>query len=202
MHWDMRIQKIKASRIEINTGQIEGVPSNPRDWTVRELEKLRKSLKETPELLGMRQPIVVKQGDRYVAIGGNMRVCALKEEGVPEIECIVLPENIGAQKIKEIIIKDNASMGAWDVDSLVRDWAGYDLEGFGIPADIIPEGTFSGSGAGSSSGGGSDGSGGVPVDDRVLIEIGFTPEEFSFVNNRLRDLGDTPEDAVYKALGL
>ena len=201
MRWDMRIQKIKASRIEINTGQIEGVPSNPRDWTVRELEKLRKSLRETPELLGMRQPIVVKQGERYVAIGGNMRVCALKEEGVPEIECIVLPAGLGPAKLKEIIVKDNASMGAWDVDSLVRDWKGYDLEGFGIPASIIPEGTFSG-GAGTSSGGGEMGGGTPPVDDRVLIEIGFTPEEFHFVNNRLRELGDTPEDAVYKALGL
>lgn len=199
----METKKIKASLVDINAGQIEGVPSNPRNWTVRELEKLQKSLQETPELLNMRPPIVVRQEGRYVAIGGNMRVCALKESGVKEIECIVLPDGLPASKLKEIIIKDNASIGAWDVESLLRDWSSYDLVGFGIPEAVIPEGTFSGAeGGGASSGGSGASSGGPGVDNRTVIEIELSAKEFSFVNVKLREYGESAEEAVLNLLGL
>ena len=201
----METKKIKASLVDINAGQIEGVPSNPRNWTVRELEKLQKSLQETPELLNMRPPIVVRQEGRYVAIGGNMRVCAQKESGAKEIECIVLPDGLPASKLKEIIIKDNASIGAWDVESLLRDWISYDLVGFGIPEAVIPEGTFSGvEGGGASSGGSGGGSGSVGpgVDNRTVIEIEFPAKEFSFVNVKLREYGESAEEAVLNLLGL
>lgn len=199
----METKKIKASLVDINAGQIEGVPSNPRNWTVRELEKLQKSLQETPELLNMRPPIVVRQEGRYVAIGGNMRVCALKESGAKEIECIVLSDGLPASKLKEIIIKDNASIGAWDVESLLRDWSSYDLVGFGIPEAVIPEGTFSGAeGGGVSSGGSGASSGGPGVDNRTVIEIEFPAKEFSFVNVKLREYGESAEEAVLNLLGL
>lgn len=43
----METRKIKISDIELNEGQVEGLPSNPRQWAKAELEVLKKSIAET-----------------------------------------------------------------------------------------------------------------------------------------------------------
>ena len=47
-------QRIAIDLIEMNTGQIAGLPSNPRQWTKAQLDKLKASIEETPELLEAR----------------------------------------------------------------------------------------------------------------------------------------------------
>lgn len=186
----MQTKTIDTALLELNEGQIQGIPSNPRSWTVKELNKLKKSIEETPELLAIRPPIVVRHGDKYVVLGGNMRVCAIKSLGYETADCIVLPENLDAHKLKEITIKDNANLGSWDYDALANEWGDYPLQDYGINILDIPEEDEPSNGDGNSS----------PVDDRVLIEIELSPDEFSFVNEKLRDLGDTPEEAVRNLL--
>ena len=41
-------QRIAIDLIEMNTGQIAGLPSNPRQWTKAQLDKLKASIEETP----------------------------------------------------------------------------------------------------------------------------------------------------------
>ena len=47
-------QLIKMSRLELNHGQIPGLPGNPRQWTQADVNRLAQSLKDTPELFEAR----------------------------------------------------------------------------------------------------------------------------------------------------
>lgn len=129
----MKIEKmtLPLSAIELNSGQIEGLPANPRQWTLTDVEKLAASLAETPELLEMRCPIVVKQGDKFITLGGNLRVAAARHNKMVELPCFVL-ENATIAKMKEIVIKDNGSFGKWDFDSLANEWDGEPLTDWGV----------------------------------------------------------------------
>ena len=75
----MEIVKIKTSLLEANTGQVEGLPKNPRQWTRSDLERLARSLKETPELFEARPCLVYPHEEKYIILGGNMRFAAAKE---------------------------------------------------------------------------------------------------------------------------
>ena len=55
----MEFKKLPVSKLTMNTGQIEGVPANPRQWTQADLDRLAASIEETPELLDARGAIVV-----------------------------------------------------------------------------------------------------------------------------------------------
>ena len=132
---DIRTKKIKESLIDPNNGQIEGLPSNPRKWSEEELENLKKSILETPELLEARGIIVVPNNERYIVLGGNMRLAALRSLGWTDIPCIVLPENTPAEKLREIVIKDNGSFGEWDTSMLAADWSDLPLDSWGVDAD-------------------------------------------------------------------
>lgn len=129
-------QRIAIDLIEMNTGQIAGLPSNPRQWTKAQLDKLKASIEETPELLEARGCIVDYHEGKYVCLGGNMRYAACKALGMSEVPCYVVPEGTSVLKKKEIVAKDNVSMGDWDFDALANEWSDMDLEGWGVP---IPE---------------------------------------------------------------
>ena len=79
-----------------------------------DIEKLKDSIEESPDLLEARDLIVKKNGKKYVIIGGNMRFHALGELGYKKVPCIVLPDDIPVEKLKEIAIKDNGNFGKWD----------------------------------------------------------------------------------------
>ena len=130
-------QRIAISLLETNKGQIEGLPANPRQWTKAQFEQLKASIKETPELLEARGCIVDYHDGKYVCLGGNMRYMACKDLGMAEVPCYVIPEGTSVLKKKEIVAKDNVSMGEWDYDALANDWGDLDLEGWGV--DIPPE---------------------------------------------------------------
>lgn len=130
-------QRIAISLLETNKGQIEGLPANPRQWTKAQFEQLKTSIKETPELLEARGCIVDYHDGKYVCLGGNMRYMACKDLGMTDVPCYVIPEGTSVLKKKEIVAKDNVSMGEWDYDALANEWGDLDLEGWGVP--IPPE---------------------------------------------------------------
>lgn len=130
-------QRIAISLLETNKGQIEGLPANPRQWTKAQFEQLKASIRETPELLEARGCIVDYHDGKYVCLGGNMRYMACKDLGMAEVPCYVIPEGTSVLKKKEIVAKDNVSMGEWDYDALANEWGDLDLEGWGVP--IPPE---------------------------------------------------------------
>lgn len=125
-------KRIPLSLLDFNTGQIPGLPANPREWTDHELKRLAKSMKETPELAEARGCIVVPLGSRFVVLGGNLRLAAAKFLKWPDIMCAVLPEDTKVAKLKEIVLKDNSSFGSWDLSMLRADWSDVDFGDWGI----------------------------------------------------------------------
>ena len=140
--FSMEVQPIRIKDLEMNTGQIDGLPSNPRQWTKDEMDNLKKSISETPELLEARGAIVYPKDGKYIVLGGNMRLEAVKALGWKEMPCIVLPESLPVGKLKEIVIKDNGSFGEWDMDALANAWDDLPLSEWG--ANVAWEGIDSG----------------------------------------------------------
>lgn len=128
----MEHRMIDITLLDPNEGQMEGLPSNPRKWSKDELERLCRSIEETPELLEARGIIVVPHGGRYIVLGGNMRVAALRELGHTEAPCIVLPKSTHPDKLREIVIKDNGSFGHWETAMLEAEWSGMALSDWGV----------------------------------------------------------------------
>ena len=125
-------KRIPLSLLDFNTGQIPGLPANPREWTDHELKRLAKSLKETPELAEARGCIVVPFGSRFVVLGGNFRLAGARYNKWPDIMCAVIPEDTPVAKLKEIVLKDNSSFGSWNLSMLRADWSDVDFGDWGI----------------------------------------------------------------------
>ena len=125
-------RKIALTDLVSNTGQIPGLPANPRAWTDSDIKRLAKSMKGTPELAEARGCIVVPYEGRYVVLGGNLRLSAAKFLKWPAITCAVLPADTKVSKLKEIVLKDNSSFGEWDLAALRKDWADAPLPEWGV----------------------------------------------------------------------
>ena len=130
----MEFQRIRLTDLEQNKGQVEGLPSNPREWTRTDLDHLITSIKETPELLEARGLIVYPHEGKYIILGGNMRFSALREMNEVDAPCYVMPSDTPIEKLREIIIKDNGAFGSWDYDMLANEWDDLPLSDWGVPA--------------------------------------------------------------------
>lgn len=105
------IEVIPLSKIKLN-------PDNPRTITNDKFKKLVKSIKEFPQMLGLR-PIIINSD--FMCLGGNMRTLAAKEAGLKVVPIIHNSELTEAQQ-KEFIIKDNVGFGVWDWDIIANEW--------------------------------------------------------------------------------
>lgn len=128
-------KRIPLSLLDANTGQIPGLPANPRQWTDSEVRRLAKSMKDTPELAEARGCVVVPFEGRYVILGGNLRREAAASLKWADIMCAVLPEGTKPAKLKEVVLKDNSSFGEWDLAALRSDWADAPLPEWGV--DVV-----------------------------------------------------------------
>lgn len=130
----MEVVKIPLSQLHPNTGQIQGLPENPRTWTDADVAKLAKSLVETPELFEARPIIATPYRGGYVILGGNMRYHACMMNKADDAPVFVLPEETSIEKMKEIIIKDNGAFGAWNFDAIANEWNDLPMVDWGVPA--------------------------------------------------------------------
>jgi ParB-like chromosome segregation protein Spo0J len=129
----MKTELIDISKIRHNTGQIDGLPSNPRTIKDESYEALLISITNDPEMLELRPPIVIPHKDKtFVTIGGNKRFSAAKDLKYKKLLCIVLPANTSIEKLQAITIKDNVSAGEWDYDALRLDWDEEQLKSWGL----------------------------------------------------------------------
>ena len=128
----IQAQEIEIKKLTPNKGQIEGVPTNPRKASKDQIEKLKKSIEETPTMLQLREIIAYDNGGELVIIGGNMRYQALKALGHKTALVKVLPIDTPKETINEFIIKDNAQFGEWDIDLLANDWDKDKLDDWGV----------------------------------------------------------------------
>lgn len=129
----MEIVKLPIKNLEVNSGQIEGLPTNPRQWSKADVMKLANSLVQTPELFEMRPCIVYPFGKKYIILGGNMRYQASKQNLAVDVPCFIMPKETSIEKLKEIVIKDNGSFGKWDNDELANRWDDLPLTEWGVP---------------------------------------------------------------------
>lgn len=138
-------ERINLSCLELNEGQIVGIPKNPRYLKGEEHDKLKKSLKDSPELLQYKPLMVYAIEDgKFVVVCGNMRLRICQElhnegvEGFDALPCFVLNKDVPIAKIKEYAIKDNVQAGNWDWDELANgDWEVDDLQDWGVNCSFL-----------------------------------------------------------------
>lgn len=123
--------------LELNTGQIDGLPCNPRNITEAKMEMLKKDIQQYPEMLKLRGLLVYPYGDKYVIIGGNMRYAAMQELGFTTAPCIVIPKSASIEQLKAYTILDNAPFGKWDWDMLANEWEEQQLNDWGVECNFF-----------------------------------------------------------------
>jgi hypothetical protein len=122
----------------VKINEVKPNPKNPRLIKDDKFKKLVKSIQEFPDMLNKRPLIVFTDTDgKYVVLGGNMRLKALKELNYKEVPIILADEWTEEQKA-EFLIKDNVGFGEWDWDSLANEWEVDKLEEWGLdlPVDL------------------------------------------------------------------
>lgn len=129
---DIDIREIAIRDLRPNDGEVEGLPRNPRKISKKNLEKLKKSVQDAPEMLRLRELIVVPHGGGYVVIAGNQRLEAAKAVGIDALPCKVLPADTDPAKLREYAIKDNLPFGEDDWEVIASDWDTAELEEWGL----------------------------------------------------------------------
>lgn len=128
----METKEIKIRDLRTNNGQLEGLPRNPRKISKKQLEKLKKSLTDAPEMLRLRELICVEHPDGPVVICGNQRLEAAKALGWETLPCKVLPADTDPAKLREYAIKDNLPFGEDDWEVIASEWDTAELEEWGM----------------------------------------------------------------------
>ena len=116
---------------------------NPRDISEEKFKALKKFIKK----YGLITPLVVDGRDGRTVLGGNMRLRALKELGVREVEVEVVNPKNDAEAL-EIALLDNATFGKYSRGKLAKLLEKYandiDVVGIDIPEitvevdDLVP----------------------------------------------------------------
>lgn len=133
----IKTQQVALSKLHLNTGQIPGVPKNPRYIKDERFEVLKKSIQDDPEMLELREIIAYDNNGELVIVGGNMRYRAMKELGFKDAPVKVLPQETAAEKIRAFIVKDNVAFGSNDWDILGNEWEVDELMDFGLECDFL-----------------------------------------------------------------
>jgi hypothetical protein len=112
----------------VGVNDITPNPNNPRTISITQMEKLKRSIQEFPQMLELR-PLVIDENN--IVLGGNMRLEAMKELGYETIPVVSVTELTEQQK-KEFVIKDNIAYGEWDWEQLHLDWEIHTLDDWGV----------------------------------------------------------------------
>lgn len=113
--------------MKVKLSQVKENEMNPRFIRDDNFKKLVKSIEEFPEMLSVRKLVVNKD---MVVLGGNMRLKALKEAGIKEVEVEVV--DWSEEKQREFVVKDNLGYGEWDFEMLANEWDHESLEEWGL----------------------------------------------------------------------
>lgn len=145
---DNNYTELLLSQLELNEGQLPGLPANPRDIIQEKFELLKKNLLDYPEMLKLRGLLVypLSKSSHYIIIGGNMRYRAMKELDIETAPCVVIPAETPVENLKAYTILDNNGFGRWDWDMLADEWDTDELNALSIDlpltGDIIDNDNF------------------------------------------------------------
>lgn len=130
---------LKLDVLELNEGQLNGVPRNPRFIKDEKFEDLKQSIRESPEFLRANTLKVYQlKNKHFIVIGGNMRLRACRELQMKEVPCYVFPQSTTLKKLREYAMKDNLAYGQFDWDEIANEWDEEELEdwAFDMPEDF------------------------------------------------------------------
>ena len=141
----MLSELVSASRLKNNTGQVPGLPKNPRLIKDEKFDKLKKSIQDDPEMLELREVIAYEFNGELVVIAGNMRLKACTELGIKQIPTKILPPTTPIEKLKAYTIKDNIGYGDHNWPDLQIEWDVQQLSDWGLDIPdafkVVPEAT-------------------------------------------------------------
>lgn len=105
----MRIERVPIEQVQL-------WEQNPRNIKTKDFERLKKQITE----LGVYKPLIAcKENGGYTVLGGNMRLRALQEMGINEVEISVVDAPDEATKIK-YALSDNDRAGEYDEQQLAE----------------------------------------------------------------------------------
>lgn len=131
------VRKVKLSKLHINTGQIAGVPKNPRFIRDEKFRKLCDSLEQDPEFTELKEVTAYEmEGGELVVVDGNMRFRAAKELKWKELTVKIIPTGTPADKIMRYIIKSNLAYGENDWDLIANEWDISELVEMGMDLPV------------------------------------------------------------------
>ena len=132
-------QLIPIDKLELNTGQLEGLPKNPRYIKDERYDALKKSISDAPELLEARMLLVYPlDNGHFITLGGNMRLRVCRELGYKDLPCFVFKKETPVEKLKEYVIKDNVEFGNIDWELLAGDdWDVGELGDWGLDTSFL-----------------------------------------------------------------
>lgn len=130
---ETQITVLPLAKLVNNNGQIAGVPKNPRTITGDKFRALVERLRAN-NLTGVNPLKVYEQGGKFVVLGGNQRLRALRELKAESVPCIIVPQDTAAEVLREIVILDNTNDGENDWDALANEWEQDELKEWGVDA--------------------------------------------------------------------
>lgn len=168
-------------------------PNNPRDISQEELANLRDSINGFEKMLKAK-PIVIDENRLIIA--GNQRYKALIALDYKEIpkDWVKVVDYFTESEKKEFMVRDNVENGHWTFDSFEddfwkdedwEDWIGQDIETEPDQVDY------------------SDKNKEIDVDDfddKMVIKLNYTEDEYHQVKDALLKVAQTPEAAIWGML--
>jgi len=96
--------------------QVQVWEENPRNIRTKDFNRLKKQIKE----LGIYKPMIAcPENGGYTILGGNMRLRALKELGIKEVDISIVNPKTQAEKIK-YALSDNDRAGEYEEERLAE----------------------------------------------------------------------------------
>lgn len=128
-----KLTMLPLSQIELNDGQLDGLPKNPRSIKKDKFQKLKNNIEAYPEMLAWRSLLVYPlDNDKYIIIGGNMRYRAMTELGHTEAPVFIIPKGTPVERLQAYTIIDNNGFGEWEWDLLANEWPDDMLDEWGL----------------------------------------------------------------------
>lgn len=105
----MEIKRVPISEVEV-------WDKNPRNIKTKDFERLKRQIQE----LGVYKPLICfRENGKYTTLGGNMRLRALKDLSMKEIDISIVEAKDEATKIK-YALSDNDRVGQYDEQALAE----------------------------------------------------------------------------------
>ncbi len=122
-----------------------------------------------------------------------MRLRALKDAGVKEVE-VIIANNLTDDQKREFIIKDNVGFGEWNWETLANEWDSDKLDEWGLVInnfntdDIDLDAFFE--------------EDNTDKEQKFKIILEYTQDDYNAVQEALKSYSGSKEQIFYKLLGL